>query len=233
MSKTILIVGGTSGIGTELARKITANGDRVVITGRDEARAKEAAAEIGDGAQGIALDLAEPELIAPALAGVGRLDGLVLSAIERGQTNVRDFDIAHAKRLTTLKLVGYTETVHALLDRLEASVDTGIVLFGGRAKDQPYPGSTVVSTVNGGVIGLVNTLAVELAPIRVNGLHPGVIGDSAFWADKTAFIEKFEAATPGGKLATVADVIGATEFLLYNRGVSGHNLYVDRGTTLT
>jgi NAD(P)-dependent dehydrogenase (short-subunit alcohol dehydrogenase family) len=233
MSKTILIVGGTSGIGTELARKITANGDRVVITGRDEARAKEAAAGIGDGAQGIALDLAEPELIAPALAGVARLDGLVLSAIERGQTNVRDFDVAHAKRLTTLKLVGYTETVHALLDRLEPSVDTGIVLFGGRAKDQPYPGSTVVSTVNGGVIGLVNTLAVELAPIRVNGLHPGVIGDSPFWVDKTAFSEKFASATPGGKLATVADVIGATEFLLYNRGVSGHNLYVDRGTTLT
>jgi NAD(P)-dependent dehydrogenase (short-subunit alcohol dehydrogenase family) len=233
MSKTILIVGGTSGIGTELARAITVNGDRVVITGRDETRAKEAAAAIGDGAQGIALDLAEPESIAPALAGVGRLDGLVLSAIERGQTNVRDFDIAHAKRLTTLKLVGYTETVHALLDRLEASVDTGIVVFGGRAKDQPYPGSTVVSTVNGGVVGLVNTLAVELAPIRVNGLHPGVIGDSAFWADKTAFAEKFGAATPGGKLATVADVIGATEFLLYNRGVSGHNLYVDRGTVLT
>jgi len=233
MSKTILIVGGTSGIGTELARKITANGDRVVITGRDGARAKEAAAGIGDGTQGIALDLAEPELIAPALAGVGRLDGLVLSAIERGQTNVRDFDIAHAKRLTTLKLVGYTEIVHALLDRLEPSVDTGIVLFGGRAKDQPYPGSTVVSTVNGGVVGLVNTLAIELAPIRVNGLHPGVIGDSPFWADKTAFSEKFAAATPGGKLATVADVIGATEFLLYNGGVSGHNLYVDRGTTLT
>jgi len=54
MSKTILIVGGTSGIGTELARAITANGDRVVITGRDEIRAKEAAAAIGDLAQGIA-----------------------------------------------------------------------------------------------------------------------------------------------------------------------------------
>jgi NAD(P)-dependent dehydrogenase (short-subunit alcohol dehydrogenase family) len=233
MSKTILVVGGTSGIGAELAREITAKGDRVVITGRDETRAKQAAAAIGGGADGIALDLAEPELIAPALAGVGRLDGLVLSAIERDQNNVRDFDIARAKRLTTLKLVGYAETVHALLDRLEASVDTGIVLFGGRAKDQPYPGSTTVSTVNAGVTGLVNTLAVELAPIRVNGLHPGVIGDSPFWAEKTAFTEKFAAATPGGQLATVADVIAATEFLLSNRGVSGHNLYVDRGTTLT
>jgi NAD(P)-dependent dehydrogenase (short-subunit alcohol dehydrogenase family) len=233
VSKTILVVGGTSGIGAALARNIVAEGDRVILTGRDEARANEAAAAIGDSAQGIALDLSEPETIALALDGVGRLGGLVLSAIERDQNNVRDYDITRAERSTILKLVGYTETVHVLLDRLEASVDTGIVLFGGRAKDLPYPGSTTVSTINGGVTGLVNTLALELAPIRVNGLHPGVIGDSDFWAEKTAAVEKFAARTPGGKLATVSDVVEATQFLLSNRGISGHNLYVDRGSTLT
>jgi len=233
MTKTILVVGGTSGIGAALARDIVAKGDRVILTGRDEGRAKEVAASIGDGAQGIALDLSEPETIASALGGVGRLGGLVLGAIERDQNSVRDYAIAQAKRLTILKLVGYTETVHALIDRLNASVDTGIVLFGGRAKDLPYPGSTTVSTINGGITGLVNTLALELAPIRVNALHPGVIGDSEFWAEKSAAIEKFAAGTPGGELATVADVVDATQFLLSNRGMSGHNLNVDRGWTLT
>ncbi|HEX4558990.1 MAG TPA: SDR family oxidoreductase [Mycobacterium sp.] len=233
MSKTILVVGGTSGIGAALARDIVARGDRVILTGRDEARAKEVAAAIGDRAQGIALDLSEPETIASALASVGRLNGLVLGAIERDQNTVRDYDIARAKRLTILKLVGYTETVHALLDRLEVSVDTGIVLFGGKAKDIPYPGSTTVSTINGGIIGLVNTLALELAPIRVNALHPGVIGDSEFWAEKTAFTKKFASRTPGGELATVADVVEATQFLLSSRGTSGHDLDVDRGWTLT
>jgi NAD(P)-dependent dehydrogenase (short-subunit alcohol dehydrogenase family) len=233
MTKTILVVGGTSGIGAALARDIVAKGDQVILTGRDEARAKEVAASIGGGAQGIALDISEPETIAAALGGVGRLGGLVLGAIERDQNTVRDYDIARAKRLTILKLVGYTETVHTLLDRLEVSVDTGIVLFGGRAKDLPYPGSTTVSTINGGITGLLNTLALELAPIRVNALHPGVIGDSEAWAEKTAVTEKFAARTPGGKLATVADVVEATQFLLSNRGVSGHNLNVDRGWTLT
>ena len=51
--------------------------------------------------------------------------------------------------------------------------ESAIVIFGGRAKDRPYPGSTTISTVNGGVVGMVNAMAVELAPIRVNGLHPG------------------------------------------------------------
>jgi NAD(P)-dependent dehydrogenase (short-subunit alcohol dehydrogenase family) len=233
MSKTILVVGGTTGIGAAIARDVVARGDQVILTSRDETRAKEAAAAIDDRAHGIALDLSEPATIASALAGVGPLGGLVLGAIERDQNNVRDYDIARSTRLTILKLVGYTETVHVLLDRLEPSVDTAIVLFGGRAKDMPYPGSTTVTTINAGVTGLVNTLALELAPIRVNGLHPGVIGDSDYWAEKTAFTEKFAARTPGGKLATVVDVVEATQFLLANRGVSGHNLYVDRGTTLT
>ena len=233
MTKTILVVGGTSGIGAALARDLVEKGDRVILTGRDGVCAKQVAASIGDRAQGIALDLSKPEAIAPALAGVGNLGGLVLGAIERDQNSVREYDIARATRLTILKLVGYTETVHTLLDRLDASIDTGIVLFGGRAKDLPYPGSTTVSTINAGVVGLVNTLALELAPIRVNALHPGVIGDSDFWSEKSAAIEKFASRTPGGKLATVADVVQATQFLLANRGVSGHSLNVDRGWTLT
>ena len=67
-------------------------------------------------------------------------------------------------RLVTLKLVGYTEVVHVLLDRLTRRQRRSS-LFGGMAKDRPYPGSTTVSTVNGGIVGLVRTLVEELAPI--------------------------------------------------------------------
>ncbi|MCK9916722.1 MULTISPECIES: SDR family NAD(P)-dependent oxidoreductase [Microbacterium] len=232
--RTILVVGGTSGIGLELARTLLARGDRVIITGRDAARAAEIAEGLGPDAASLALDISEPEQIAPALAGVGAIDGLVLAAIERDANTIADYDIARARRLVTLKLVGYAETVHALLDRLTPSVGTGIVLFGGRAKDLPYPGSTTVSTINGGVEGLTHTLALELAPIRVNALHPGIIGDSPFWAGKPdGVLDAYRSRTPGGELATVADVVGTVEFLLDNRGVSGTSLYVDRGWTLT
>lgn len=232
--RTIVVVGGTSGIGLELAKDCIARGDRVVITGRDQARTDEIAASLGAGASGVALDISEPESIAGQLTSIGQVHGLVLAAIERDQNTVREYSVERAIRLVTLKLVGYTETVHALLDRLEPTVDTGIVLFGGRAKDLPYPGSTTVSTINGGVSGLVNTLALELAPIRVNALHPGIVGDSPFWASKPAgVLEQYESRTPGGKLATMADVVDATQFLLRNRGVSAVNLYVDRGWAIT
>ncbi len=227
--RTYLVAGGSSGIGLELARHLVAGGDSVVVTSRSQETAEKVAADLGSGATGIALDVSEPELIADQLRSVGQLNGVVMVAIERDANTIRDYDVARARRLVTLKLVGYAETIHTLVDRLEPSVDTGIVLFGGRAKDAPYPGSTTVSTINGGVDGLMRTLALELAPIRVNALHPGIIGDSPFWAGKPeGVLAGYESRTPGGHLATMADVVDATTFLLRNRGVSAHSLNVDR-----
>lgn len=232
--RTILVVGGSSGIGLALAEDLVAGGDRVIVTSRSQQTADDVAARLGERASGLAVDISEPETIAAALQDVPRIDGLVLGAIERDANTIREYDIERARRLVVLKLVGYTEVVHTLLDRLEPSVDTGIVLFGGRAKDAPYPGSTTVSTINGGVDGIMNTLALELAPIRVNSLHPGIIGDSPFWAAKPeGVLDLYTSRTPGGKLATVDDVVDATKFLLFNRGVSAHSLMVDRGWRIT
>lgn len=232
--RTVVVVGGTSGIGLGIAKEVVARGDRVILTGRDAERARAVASSVGDRATGLAVDISEPETIAGSLADVGEVHGLVLAAIERDANTVREYDIARATRLVILKLIGYTEAVHTLLGRLDETVDTGIVLFGGRAKDAPYPGSTTVSTVNAGVEGLVRTLALELAPMRVNGLHPGIVGDSPFWAGKPeGVLSGYESRTPGGKLATMADIVGAAMFLLDNRGVSGSNLCVDRGWRIT
>jgi NAD(P)-dependent dehydrogenase (short-subunit alcohol dehydrogenase family) len=229
---SIVIVGGTSGIGLGLAQRYAGQGRQVWITGRDAARAGEIAARIDAGTvSGCALDLAEPDAIASCLDGVGAVDRLVLAAIERDENTVREYDVTRALRLVTLKLVGYTEVVHALAPRL--SDDASILLFGGLAMRRPYPGSTTITTVNGGVSGLVRTLAVELAPIRVNALHPGVIGDTPAWSDKpAAVLENLRARTPIGRLASTEDIVDAALFLLENRAVNGVNLEVDGGWML-
>ena len=77
-----------------------------------------------------------------------------------------------------------------------------------------------MSTINGGVSGLLNTLALELTPIRVNALHPGIIGDSPFWASKPAgVLDQYTSRTPGGELATMADIVAESIFLLDNQGM--------------
>lgn len=224
----VLVVGGTSGIGREIAAHYAQEGAEVVITGRDQERADAVAAEIGGGVGGVSVDLAEPEAISAALKGVGPVSHLVITAVERDENPVREYNIGRAVGLTTMKLVGYTETVHALLDRL--SDDSSVVLYGGRAKDRPYPGSTTVTTVNGGVSALIRTLAVELRPTRFNSLHPGIVGDSPYWEDKP--LDAVIARTPTGRLPTMSEVVDATVFLLENRAINGVNLYIDGGWML-
>jgi NAD(P)-dependent dehydrogenase (short-subunit alcohol dehydrogenase family) len=231
-ARSVVIVGGTAGIGLELARYLVDAGDQVVVTGRDPDRAEQVAKELGGPARGLAFDLARPDEIAPALADLRRVDHLVLAAIERDLNTASDYDVGKAIRLVTLKLVGYTEVVHALLPRM--APDASIVLFGGGAKDRPYPGSTTISTVNGGISGMMNSLATELAPIRVNTIQPGIIGDSPFWRDKpAAVLDAFVSQTPLGRLATMAEVVDAVVFLMRNRAVSGVTLRVDGGWLLT
>jgi NAD(P)-dependent dehydrogenase (short-subunit alcohol dehydrogenase family) len=107
------------------------------------------------------------------------------------------------------------------------------VLFGGLASERPYPGSTSITTVNGAVSSLIRTLAVELAPVRFNAIHPGIISDTPAWEDKKEAIANIEKRTPGGRLATTEDVVDAVDFLFRNRGVNGINLVIDGGWLLT
>jgi NAD(P)-dependent dehydrogenase (short-subunit alcohol dehydrogenase family) len=206
---TTVVIGGTSGIGRAIAELFAARGDSVVVTSRDAERAAQAAAEIGGATTGIALDLGAPHELAERLAELAGVRRLVLAAIERDANSAKAYDLP------------------AFRD------DASIVLLGGLAKDRPYPGSTTVSTVNGGVTGMVRTLAIELAPIRVNGLHPGVVGDSPAWSSKTAALDAIRARTPAGRLTTMQDIAEAVLFLLENRAVNGVNLEVDGGWLLT
>jgi NAD(P)-dependent dehydrogenase (short-subunit alcohol dehydrogenase family) len=225
---SVAVVGGTRGLGLEVARHYADRGYEVVLTGRDPAAASAVAAELGGKATGIGLDLARPAAIAPALADVGAVDHLVLVAIERDQNTVKNYDIAQALHLVTLKLVGYTEVVHALHERI--SPDGSIVLFGGQAKARPYPGSATVSTVNGGVEAMVTVLALELAPVRVNAIHPAIVGDSPYWRDRPPEVpEAVRARTLTGRLVTMRDVVGAVAFLIENPSVNGANLALDGG----
>jgi NAD(P)-dependent dehydrogenase (short-subunit alcohol dehydrogenase family) len=224
----MLIVGGTHGIGKEVARLYAGRGGwSVVLTGRDETAAKSAAAEVGGDTRGIALDLSEPELVADALADVGAVDHLVLAAIARDTNTLDNYDIASARYLVTMKLLGFTAVVSAMRDRL--AEDGSIVLFGGRAKDRPYPGGMTVGTVNAGISGMVPALALQVAPRRVNAIHPGIVGDSPYWSDNQEFTEKVREATPTARNVKMQDIVDGVDFLIRNQSVNGIDLYIDGG----
>jgi NAD(P)-dependent dehydrogenase (short-subunit alcohol dehydrogenase family) len=223
----VVVIGATAGLGHALAAAYASRGAAVTITGRSEERAAAVAAELGSHARGLGLDLAEPHSIAAALRGVQRVDRLAIAAVERDQNSVADYDVELAIRLVTMKLVGYTEVVHQLVDRL--SPGASILLFGGLAKDRPYPGSTTVTTVNGGIATLVRTMAIELAPVRVNAIHPGIVADTAFWSGKEQALENVRARTPTGRNVLTQEIVDASLLLLENPSMNGANLEVDGG----
>lgn len=226
---TSVIVGGSSGLGRVVAQRFADRGDQVVITSRSRSRAEQVAAEIGGASRGLAIDLSRPETIAQDLAAVAEVDNLVITATEQGANSLASFDIAHAVKSVTIKLVGYAETVRVLHPRFRPGAS--VVLFGGLAKERPYPGSTIVTAFNGGVTGLIKTMAIEIAPHRVNALHPGVVGDSPKW--RSVPNHPHVARTPIGRLVTMDEVADATEFLLRNSGVNAHDLFVDGGLVVT
>ena len=127
ISGAVVVVGGTRSIGLQLARHYVERGMDVVLSGRTRESADAAVAQLrglGHGSvEGVVFDLAEPTTIAAALAGVGPVRHLALVALERDANNVRDYSIERALRLVTLKLVGFTEVVHTLVDRMRDDSD--------------------------------------------------------------------------------------------------------------
>lgn len=225
---TVIIVGGTSEFGKRTAIHYAQKGHPVVVTSRDTGRAQAAAQEVGSNCIGISLDLTKPREIPDALADVSDVQHLVITSVERDANNVADYNLDGAMNLTTLKLIGYPQVIHVLLPQMRE--DASIVLYGGLAKDRPYPGSLTVTTVNGGIMTMIRSLALQIAPIRINAIHPAIVGDSPFWEDKPAeVLEGFRSRTPLGRLVTIDDVVHASIFLLENKAITGFNLNIDGG----
>jgi NAD(P)-dependent dehydrogenase (short-subunit alcohol dehydrogenase family) len=225
--RTVVVVGATQGTGREIAAEYARRGDRVYITGRDGGRAAAVAAELPGEAHGLALDLTRPEGIAAALAPVERVDRVVVVGMVRDRNTLAGFDVTTASDLAVTKIVGYTAVAAALRDRM--SPDASVLLFGGLAKDFPYPGSTTLTAVNAAVTGMVRTLSVELAPVRVNAIHTFMIEDSPYWRDNEELLIQSRKLALTGRLATMSDVVEAVTFLLEHPVANGIDLRLDGG----
>ena len=231
----IVVIGGTSALGLAIAKAAYALGSTVTIAGRGAERAADIAKSIGPGTTGIHIDLEDSASIQAALRDGPAIDHIVITSIMRLATTVKDFAVKEAERLTRIKLVGYIEAVSVALPRLKPT--SSIVLFAGVSKTNPYPGSTMISVVNGGVVGMTKTMAVELAPIRVNSISPGLVPDSPTWQKILAqgpnpVVDAMMAKTPTRRLASTQDVIDGVFYLLDNKAVNGIDLELDGGMQL-
>ncbi|HEY4242547.1 MAG TPA: SDR family oxidoreductase [Kofleriaceae bacterium] len=230
----IVILGGTAGIGLAVAPQAAQQGARVVVASHSADRVSAAARSI-PGAEGHAVDLRDEAAVRALFDRLGAIDHLVYTAGEELLiAPLAELDLAAARRFFELRYWGALAAVRAATPHLART--GSIVLTSGAAGHRPHAGFVVGASICAAVEGAARTLAVELAPIRVNVVVPGFV-DTELWANvpPDARAEMFRAAAarlPAGRIGTPDDV--AEHYLAFLRGryTTGQTVIVDGGGVL-
>ncbi|WP_433683425.1 SDR family oxidoreductase [Nocardia sp. CA-119907] len=235
MSNKVVIVGGTSGIGLATARRLAKNGAQVVIAGRNEERLTAALAELGPEVTGKVVDARSEGELAQLFSEVGPVDHVVVTVTgPSGTTPFRELRLDHLQTHVSGKLLPHVATIQAALPHLAPG--GSITLVSAASAGGSMPTTAALAAVNAGVEAIVPVLAVELAPVRVNAVSPGVI-DTEWWnfLPDDARAEVFAgiaAQTPVGRIGSADDIAQAIEFLVTNGFTTGIVVRVDGGARL-
>jgi NAD(P)-dependent dehydrogenase (short-subunit alcohol dehydrogenase family) len=232
--RTALVVGGTSGIGLATARQLSQAGAAVHIAARGKEQLDRLA--LSDPAlTGYQADGGDREQIAAVAEVIGRIDWLVITlAGSEGAGSVADLDLAVLRRVFDAKFWGHLTTIQAVLPHLAA--DGSITLLGAISAHAGMPGTAGLAAVNGAVEALVRPLAVELAPVRVNGVSPGFV-DTPWWSGvpedaRRAYFDQAALALPARRVATAGDVAAAVVLAATNPNLTGTIIQSDGGAHL-
>ncbi|UXY22930.1 SDR family oxidoreductase [Streptomyces cynarae] len=231
----IVVVGGTSGIGLAVAEGAAREGAEVVVASRRQESVDAALERLPPGAEGRTLDATDEAAVRAFFERIGGFDHLVYTAGESLlMESFLGSDLPRARRFLDTRLWGaYTAVKHGA-----PSIRKGgsVVLTTGIAGQRPLPGTTVAASLCGAMESLTRALALELAPIRVNVVSPGVV-HTELWRDMTeedrrGLFESSAAALPVGRVGMPEDVAEAYLYLMRGSYSTGSVVVVDGGGLL-
>jgi len=233
-NKRVLVIGGTSGIGLGVARAVAQRGGVPIVASRKQSSVDGALAQLPDGAGGAVVDLSDADALDRFAADVGEIDHLVFTAGESLEmAKITDLTPDVISSFFTTRFVGALNTVRVFAPRIAAG--GSITMTSGTAAHQPGFGVLPVS-ICGAMNAAVTALAVELAPIRVNAVAPGVVRTplwDAFGHDeRQAMFDAAARRLPLGRIGEVEDVALAYVYCIEQAYGTGVVLTVDGGTLL-
>lgn len=234
VDKTIVIFGGSSGIGLATAKAAKDEGARVIITGRSQARLDSALKDLGEGARGVSLDVADEAGMRSLFDDLKTVDHMFISAATVTIGGGLDRDTETMRPNLDTRFWGSVFAAKYGSPRMPP--DGSITFCSGTSAWRPLPGAGVGSASCGAVEALARSLAVDLAPIRVNTIAPGLIDTplitDAFGANAPALMANAAKQLPVRRVGTGADIAHAVMFLMTNGYTTGITLTVDGGRLL-
>jgi len=233
----VVIIGASAGIGEAAARAFAAKGAEVTITGRSKERLDQAARRIGHPVQIAELDATSREALDAFFAATGAIDHLVLCASPGavGVGPIATLDEAALRQAFAGKFFAHVKAIQAALPHLRQ--DGSVTLVTAASARAAFPGTAGLAAANGALESIVAPLAVELAPLRVNAVSPGVV-DTHWWGampedQRRAYFDSVAAVTPVRRVGKPEDVAEAIAYLAGAGFVSGTVLECTGGANLT
>jgi NAD(P)-dependent dehydrogenase (short-subunit alcohol dehydrogenase family) len=234
LGQTVVLVGGSAGIGLETARRAHAEGAEVILSGRNRDRLEHAARELG-ALSSAAFDAADPDRLARFFQDLPTpLDHVMVTAGRPYYTRLRDMDFAQARREVDEHL---WLTLHVAREAAGKVRPGGTLLFmSGTDARRPQVGGPIVSALTAGLPALVANLALELGPVRVNLIAAGfvdtplsasLLGDQL---DKRR--SQLRATLPIGRVVGAEDVAALAIHLMSNTALTGATYDIDGGQQL-
>ena len=231
--KTVVVVGRGSGIARAVTQLARSEGARVVVAGRD--RDKLARAYDDPDVTAEVVDVTDDASIASLADRLGPVDHVVSTASARARGKLADLDRKNLQLSFDTKVIGPAMLAKHFAPQMNSG--GSFVLFSGVNAFKVNIGYLGVAITNGAVDFLTRSLAVELAPLRVNTISPGVIDTGAWDAmgeqGKRDYFEHISCNNPARRIGTPEDVADAVLFALTNTFLTGVTLKVDGGEPLT
>jgi len=233
--KRVLVLGGSSGIGLEVARQAFARGAEVVLASSNGPRVEEVVRSLGGEVEGYTLDLRDEGAIRAFFEKLGKLDHLVYTAGDSLQlAELATADLNRARQAFELRYWSALTAVKYSSGQIRQG--GSIVLTTGIAGARPRKGWIFGASVCGAVEAMTRALAVELAPIRVNAVSPGVVRTNLWQAlneaERAAMYENVGKSLLVGRVGEANEIARAYIFLMEEGFSTGQIVVVDGGTLL-
>ncbi len=227
-NQRVLVVGGSSGIGYSVAEQALATGAKVTIASRSEQKLAEAASSLGD-VETAVLDTGDESAVESFFVGSDAWDHVVISAAQTPSGPVRKLSLEDAKRAMESKFWG----AYRIARTARFAERGSLTLISGFLSERPSGSSVLQGAINAALESLGRGLALELSPVRVNAVSPGLI-DTPLWAkmeeaNRNAMFERVAASLPAKSIGQPSDIANAVLFLMTTPFATGSTVRVDGG----